>query len=429
MNRSVLQVALDLVELDRAITIAGEAVLGGADWLEVGTPLIKSEGMRAVSALKSAFPDRQIIADMKTADTGAIEVEMAAKSGADIVCVLGASDNSVIAESVRAARKYGVKIMADLISVPHPSVRAGELEQLGVDYICAHTGIDQQMTGTDSLDLLMKVIREVSIPVAAAGGISEKTAPGAISAGASIVIVGGSIIRSSDVTGSTRRIKEAMNRPVPYTGPDISREDEIREILGYVSSSNVSDAMHRKGAMVGMIPLCSGTKAVGKAVTVQTFAGDWAKPVEAIDTATPGDVIVINNDKGTHVAPWGELATISCLNRGVTGVIIDGAVRDVDDIKKMQYPLWSTAMVPNAGEPKGFGEIGSEIQCGGQTVSPGDWIIADESGVVVIPKTRAYEIARRAKEVYNTELRIRQELRQGKTLSQVMNLLRWEKQS
>jgi len=275
----------------------------------------------------------------------------------------------------------------------------------------------------------MKVIREVSIPVAAAGGISEKTAPGAIAAGASIVIVGGSIIRSSDVTGSTRRIKEAMNQPVPYAGPDISQEDEIREILRYVSSSNVSDAMHRKGAMSGMIPLCPGTKAVGKAVTVQTFAGDWAKPVEAIDIALPGDVIVINNDKGTHVAPWGELATISCLNRGITGVIIDGAVRDVDDIKKMQYPLWSTAMVPNAGEPKGFGEIGSEIQCGGQTVNPGDWIIADESGVVVIPKTRAYEIARRAKEVYNTELRIRQELKQGKTLSQVMNLLRWEKHS
>ncbi|HPP76806.1 3-hexulose-6-phosphate synthase [Methanospirillum sp.] len=427
MNRSVLQVALDLVEIDRAIAIAGEAVLGGADWLEAGTPLIKSEGMRAVSALKAAFPDKTIIADMKTADTGAIEVEMAAKSGADIVCVLGASDNSVIAESVRAARKYGVKVMADLISVSNPSIRAGELERLGVDYICAHTGIDQQMTGTDSLDLLMKVIKEVNIPVAAAGGISEKTASGAIAAGASIVIVGGAIIRSSDVSGSTRRIREAMNKPAPYTGPDISREDEIREILCTVSSCNVSDAMHRKGAMADMIPLCPGTKAVGKAVTVQTFAGDWAKPVEAIDIASSGDVIVINNDKGTDIAPWGELATISCINRGVAGVIIDGAVRDVDDIRKMHYPLWSRATVPNAGEPKGFGEIGSEIRCGGQIVASGDWIIADESGVVVIPKTRAYEIARRAMEVYKTELRIREELRQGKTLSQVMNLLRWEK--
>lgn len=427
MNRPMLQVALDLVELERALTIAGEAISGGADWIEVGTPLIKSEGMRAVVSLKSAYPDRIIVADMKTADTGAIEVEMAAKSGADIVCVLGASDDSVVSESVRAARKYGVKIMADLISVPNPSTRAMELEQLGVDFICAHTGIDQQMTGTEPLDLLLKVIREVSIPVAAAGGISEITASGAIFAGASIVIVGGSIVRSSDVLGSTRRIRDAMNRPAHYSGPEKSHEDEIREILIRVSSSNVSDAMHRKGAMSGMIPICPGTKAVGKAVTVQTFAGDWAKPVEAIDVAGHGDVIVINNDQGTTVAPWGELATLSCVNRGINGVVIDGAVRDIDDIKKMHFPIWAKAMVPNAGEPKGFGEIGSEISCGGQTVSSGDWIVADESGVVVIPKTRAYEIARRAREVYNTEMRIREEIRQGKTLSQVMNLLRWEK--
>ena len=427
MNRPVLQVALDLVELERALAIAGEAVAGGADWLEIGTPLIKSEGMRAVTSIQSAYPDRIIVADMKTADTGAIEVEMAAKSGADIICVLGASDNAVIAESVRAAHKYGVRIMADLISVPNPSVRANELEQLGVDYICAHTGIDQQMTGTDSLELLQKVIREVSIPVAAAGGITDSTASGAIAVGAGIVIVGGAIIRSSDVTGSTRRIREAIDRPIPYTGPGISREEEIREILIQVSSSNVSDAMHRKGAMSGMISICPGTKAVGPAVTVQTFAGDWAKPVEAIDIAVQGDVLVINNDQGTNVAPWGELATLSCVNRGIAGVVIDGAARDIDDIKKMHYPIWARSMVPNAGEPKGFGEIGSEISCGGQSVSPGDWIIADESGVVVIPKSRAYEIARRAKEVYKTELRIREELKRGKTLSQVMNLLRWEK--
>jgi len=423
----VLQVALDLVELDRALVIAGEAVTGGADWLEVGTPLIKSEGVRAITKIRDAFPDHLVIADMKTADTGAIEVEMAAKAGADIVCVLGASDDSVIEESVRAARKYGVNIMADLISVINPSKRSEELEKLGVDYLCAHTGIDQQMTGTDSLELLQKVIGKVNIPVAAAGGMSEKTASAAVAAGARIVIVGGAIIRSSDVISSTRRIRQTMDQPVQDTGPALNPEDEIKEILSLVSSSNISDAMHRKGAMTGMISICPGTKAVGKAVTVQTFAGDWAKPVEAIDIAGPGDIIVINNDQGLHVAPWGELATISCINRGIEGVVIDGSARDIDDIKKIHYPLWARGMVPNAGEPKGFGEIGAEITCGGQIVSSGDWIVADESGVVVIPKTRAYEIARRAREVYNTELRIREELRRGKTLSEVMNLLRWEK--
>ena len=427
LERPVLQVALDLLELDRALEIGDEAVLGGADWLEIGTPLIKSEGMHAVSGIRSKFPDIILVADMKTADTGAIEVEMAAKAGASIICILGSADDSVLLESVRSARKYGVRIMADLIAVKDPVQRAYELEALGVDYISAHTGIDQQMTGVNSLQTLEKIVNKVNLPVAAAGGITEITASAAVASGAKIVIVGGAVIRSANVTESTRRIREAMDLPTYRGITQKNRDDEVRELLNLVSSPNVTDAMHRKGAMSGLFPLCPGTKAVGPALTVQTFSGDWAKPVEAINKAKPGDILVINNDQGTSVAPWGELATLSCINQGISGVIIDGAARDVDDIRKMNFPIWVRSTVPNASEPKGFGEIGSEIMCCGQAVSSGDWIIADESGVVVIPRERRYEIARRAKEVYNTELRIREEIKRGKNLSEVMNLLRWEK--
>ncbi len=159
---------------------------------------------------------------------------------------------------------------------------------------------------------------------------------------------------------------------------------------------------------------------------MQTLPGDWAKPIEAIDRACEGDVIVIDNGRA-DVAPWGELATLSCMNRKVGGVVIDGAVRDVDEIRKFNYPVFARAIVPNAGEPKGYGEIGVEIRCGGQVVREGDYIVGDDSGVVVIPKERAYEIARRAKEVYKTELRIRAEIERGKSLSEVLELAKWEK--
>jgi 3-hexulose-6-phosphate synthase/6-phospho-3-hexuloisomerase len=179
--------------------------------------------------------------------------------------------------------------------------------------------------------------------------------------------------------------------------------------------------------MSGIVSICGNVKMVGRAVTVQTLAGDWAKPVEAIDVARKNEVIVINNDGATHVAPWGELATLSCVKKGISGVVIDGAVRDVDDIRIMKFPLFAKAVVPNAGEPKGFGEINAEIRCCGQYVRPGDWIIGDESGVVVIPAERAYEIARRALEVRKNEERIREEIRRGSTLSEVAELKKWEK--
>ncbi|MGB9175904.1 MAG: bifunctional hexulose-6-phosphate synthase/ribonuclease regulator, partial [Methanoregula sp.] len=148
---------------------------------------------------------------------------------------------------------------------------------------------------------------------------------------------------------------------------------------------------------------------------------------EAIDIAKKNDVIVINNDGVTDVAPWGELATRSCKTKGIAGVVIDGAVRDVDDIRDLKFPLFAKGIVPNAGEPKGFGEINAEIRCAGQYVRPGDWIIGDESGVVVVPQERAYEIARRALEVKKNEERIREEIRRGSTLSVVAELIKWEK--
>ncbi len=427
MKKAVLQVALDILELKRALQIAQESLDGGSDWIEIGTPLIKSEGMQAVRSMRDRFPNTILVADMKIADTGTLEVEMAAKAGANVVCVLADADNSVIEEAVRASRLYGIQIMADLINVKDPVSRAGELEALGIDILCAHVGIDQQMMGKSSFDLLESLSDQVHIPLAIAGGIDAAGAGDAVRSGADIIIVGGWIVRSADVTGSTKKIRSAMDNPSIQSIEKKSPDEEIRSLLMQVSAPNITDAMHRKGAMSGIVSICGNVKMVGRAVTVQTFPGDWAKPVEAIDIARKNEVIVINNDGATHIAPWGELATLSCVKKGISGVVIDGAVRDVDDIRIMKFPLFAKAVVPNAGEPKGFGEINAEIQCGGQYVRPGDWIVGDESGVVVIPGERAYEIGRRALEVRKNEERIREEIRRGSTLSEVAELIKWEK--
>ncbi|AAB90381.1 MULTISPECIES: 3-hexulose-6-phosphate synthase [Archaeoglobus] len=430
MERPILQVALDLLELKRAIEIAGEAIEGGADWLEAGTPLIKSEGMNAIRELKKHYRGHKVLADMKTIDTGAIEVEMAAKSGADIVIILALSDDDTIAEAIRAARKYGCEVMADLINVPDPASRAKEVEELGVDYLNVHVGIDQQMKGLDPLEVLKDVVDSVSIPVAAAGGLDAERAAACVSMGASIVIVGSNIVKSRNVTESARKVREAIDRAAEKGGVEVRRkslDEEIRELLMRVSTPNVSDAMHRAKAMDGVYPLVRGKKIVGKAVTVSTMDGDWAKPVEAINVAGEGDVLVIKVS-GDTAAVWGELATRSCINRKIAGVIIDGAVRDVDDIRELGFPLFARKEVPNAGEPKGFGEINVKVICGGVEVNPGDWIIADDNGVMVIPKRRAYEIARRAMEVKKSEDRIRGEIEEkGRTLADVVELYKWEK--
>ncbi len=425
-KKPILQVALDLVELKRAIEIGREALEGGADWVEAGTPLIKSEGMNAVRELKKNL-SCPIVADMKTIDVGSLEVEMAAKSGADVVVLLALSSNSTLKEAKRAAEKYGCKLMADLIECENPIKRAEEVEDF-VDYICVHVGIDQQMIGKNPIEILEKVVEKVSLPVAVAGGLNAETASVCVSAGAKIVIVGSNIVKSRNVKASTEKVRKAIDSAKKVEiSKRINLDEEIKNIFRIVSTPNISDAMHRAKPIPDVYPIVEGKKIVGKAITVSTMDGDWAKTVEAIDVAGEGDVIVIKCS-GDSAAVWGELATRSCINRKVEGVVIYGAVRDADDIRKLGYPVFAKKVVPNAGEPKGFGEIGVKIDCGGIIVNPGDWIVADDNGVMVIPAKRAYEVARRALEVKKHEDRIRGEIEEkGRTLAEIIELYKWEK--
>lgn len=424
----VLQVALDFLELQRAMRVAAEAVAGGADWLEAGTPLIKSEGLDAVRALRREFPDRVIVADMKIMDAGRIEVEAAAKAGATIVDVLSRASDATISECVQAARNYGTTIAVDLINEPNPVERAKQVEALGADYVDVHTPIDVQMRGGDPFAELREVCQVTTIPVGVAAGINSENAAQAVAAGASIVIVGGAITKSADAKAATQTIKQAMQTGASIPTALYKREtaENIRRVLDAVSAANLSDALHRGGVLPGILPITPGVHMVGPAITVRTAPGDWAKPVEAIDRAQPGDVIVIDSG-GAGPAIWGELATHSALNRKVAGIVIDGAIRDTPEIRKLGFAAFARLSMPNAGEPRGFGEIGVPVKIAGVTVKPGDWILGDDDGVVVVPREQAAEYANRAMDVLEKENRIREEIKRGGTLASVIELLRWEK--
>ena len=428
--KPVLQVALDFLNLSRALKVAEEAVKGGANWLEAGTPLIKSEGLDAIRNLRKKFPQAIIVADMKIMDVGRMETEAAVKAGANIVCVLAAASDSTIRECVEAGKNYGAKIEADLIEIKDEDLeaRAKEVEKLGVDYIGVHCAIDEQMQGKDAFDRLRRVAKVVNIPVAVAGGINSETAHRAVEAGAQIVIVGGAITKAKDATDACARIKKAIEKKETLFCKFFKRvtEDQVHKVLKDVSTANLSDAMHRSGDLKGIRPIFPGIKMAGAALTVRTYPGDWAKTVEAVEQARPGQVLVIDAG-GVGPAVWGELATHGALQAKIAGVVIDGAVRDTPEIRKLGFPVFSKLITPTAGEPKGFGEIGVPITAGGLKVFSGDWIVGDDDGVVCIPKDKAAEIANRAMGILEQENRLREEIDRGSTLAKVIELLRWEK--
>ncbi len=423
-----LMVALDLMNLDRALDMAEKAVEGGVDILEAGTPLIKSEGLEAVRALRKRFPEVPIFADMKTMDTGQLECEIAAKAGASMVGILGSASDETIQEAVRAGRKYGSEVVVDMLGVEDLPSRARRAQEMGAGYVSLHVGIDEQMRGQVDYGFIGEVREAVDVPIMCAGGITSETAAEVAGHGADVVVVGGAITKAPDIPQAVARILEALEtgRAVESHGMKKFDEERVREALSSCSTPNLSDAQHRGGVLEGIEPVVEGVKVAGPALTVATKDGDWAKPVEAIEQAEEGSVLVIDAQGGKD-AVWGELASHSCRQNGVPAVVIDGAIRDVDDIRRLGFPAWARYEVPNAGDPKGFGEIGVEIEAGGQPVRTGDWVLCDDNGVVVVPQEELVEIANRAVEVREREDRLRSEILEGSSLSEVLDLNKWEK--
>ena len=428
MSEIKLQVALDFLELSRAMAVAEAAVAGGADYIEAGTPLIKSEGLDAVRALRAKFPGAVIIADMKTMDAGKIEAEAAAKAGANVITVCGPASRSTILECVEAGKHYGLDVAVDLMGLPDPVAFAREAGSLGVAWLDVHCPIDAQMHGEDPLELLRAVREVTDLTLAVAGGLNSETAAAAAGAGADVVIIGGAITKANDPKQAAADIRKAIDTRQAVATEQFKRtgQADIREALAGMRTANISVGSHNQASLAGIRPIIADSFACGPAVTVRTIPGDWSKPVQAIDAAKPGDIIVIDA-AGQPPAIWGELATESALNKGVAALVVHGAVRDTADIRRLGFPVWSTLITAHAGEAKGCGSINQPIEISGQRICPGDWIVADGDGVMVLPAARAVEMANRAANVLEQENRVRQEIRDNKTtLAKVLNLARWE---
>jgi 3-hexulose-6-phosphate synthase/6-phospho-3-hexuloisomerase len=425
-----LQLALDFANLAQALRVAHEAWEGGVRRLEAGTPLIKSEGLDAVRQLRREFPEATLVADMKVMDAGRAEVEMAAKAGADVVAVLGAASDATIAECLEAAKRYDAQIMVDLIEVADPAARARRAQELGADLVGVHCPIDVQMQGGDPMCALREVAAAVTIPIAVAGGLNSETAPQVIAAGASIAIIGGAIIKASDAKAAAATILQAIASGEAVETDLFKRggPEQLREMFLRTSCANISDGMHHKGWLPGIRSLARGMKCAGPALTVWAYPGDWSKPVQAIDQAEPGTVLVIDV-RGEGPAVWGEGASKSCVSRELAGVVIHGCARDTKEIIELGFPVFSTMIGPQAGDPRGVGIIGVPLKIGETPIRTGDWIIADDDGVICVPQEQAVEMANRALDVAEREIRDHAEIdEQGLTLAHIAELQRWEQQ-
>lgn len=200
----------------------------------------------------------------------------------------------------------------------------------------------------------------------------------------------------------------------------------FRDLLKIFSPSCVvADSMERSGVMRSDIKPISETRFVGVALTVKLYPGDQVDCLDALKVAGPGDVIVVDACGDTETSVWGGLMAGLCQQKGVVGAVVDGAIRDTDEIKALGFPICTRAIVPRSTHSPYSGrlepiEVNVPITCGGVLVNPGDIVLVDEIGVVVVPREEAAEVLKRAREQAAKEEATRQRIKEGKTVEELL---------
>ncbi len=168
-------------------------------------------------------------------------------------------------------------------------------------------------------------------------------------------------------------------------------------------------------------PIAIGTSVAGRVFTARCHAGDNLAIHRAVAAAEPGDVLVV--DAGGHEAGyWGEVLAVAAQARGIRGLIIDGGVRDSAALKRRGFPVWARGVSIQGTVKVTVGAIGKPITCGGVSVRTGDYVLADDDGVVIIPHERAEEVIELARQRVEKEADLMQRLAAGELTLDLLNL-------
>ena len=219
-----------------------------------------------------------------------------------------------------------------------------------------------------------------------------------------------------------------MRRIINPAGPRPAEQEisGFRDLLEvYSPSCIVADCMERRNVLRSDIRPLYDARFVGVALTVKLYPGDLVDCLDALAVAQKGDVVLVDAAGETETSIWGGLMAGLCQQKGVVGAVVDGAIRDIDEIKALGFPIYSRAIIPRSThspyskrmEPI---EVNVPIYCGGVPVNPGDLVLADEIGVVVVPAAETGDVLARARAQAEQEEATRQRIREGKTVEELL---------
>ncbi|MEQ1975713.1 RraA family protein [Xenorhabdus sp. SGI240] len=205
----------------------------------------------------------------------------------------------------------------------------------------------------------------------------------------------------------------------------ITQIEQIKERLMALDSAAISDAMdslHIPAGLAGIVPRNSGIKIVGPAFTVRyepiiPEQGKFLNAGNYIDEVPAGHIVVVDNQGRTDCTSWGNILTFKAIQKGIAGSVIYGSARDLSEVRRLAYPLFTTGIYMVSGKNRAkVAEVQCPLKIDDVVVSPGDWVFADDNGALVIPQLHLLTVIERAENVEKTEQAIIEAIINGEDL-------------
>jgi 3-hexulose-6-phosphate synthase/6-phospho-3-hexuloisomerase len=390
-----LQVSLDFLHLENALFCAEQSIAGGAELLEVGNCLIKNAGLQCIRILKEKFPPIPLVADLKMLTPETQEMKASADAGANGITISGAISESNWGKCLAQAQERNLKVFLDFRDIP-VSVMKLQLP-LVASTDCVVLNLAQE---SDVFGILQEIAFRYAKPIAATGITDLANLQEAMSLGLGTGIVQYQEEDTQNFKEATHRIHEAFlqiqQAAASQGSPREYSEQVLRRKLNEVMPSDICEVYRDKPLFLDKVyPLHRFTKVFGQAATIKMLGGGLPAMLDFLQEVPPKSIVVV--DSGGEATPvWNTLTTVVAIKRNLAGVVLYGAITEVNLVRAKGFPCYVNSLTPLPTRESQGCLKNIPLQLGNVWVRPGDWILGDDCGVLCIPAEKIFTVTERA---------------------------------
>lgn len=417
-----LLVSLDCLHLENALFYAEQAISAGLDILEISSNLLNKTGLHNIQIFRDKFADTFLLADVKMICATQQEMKTIVDFGANAITVCGATDFENWQQVLSIAQEHNLQVFLDFRGFATAIIEQQMPLIQTADYILLGFGSAPK----SMLSLLAEIASHSKTSIAASNLEDLDTIADFVTLRVNIIALkygDGNRKDIKEVILKYRNHLEQVSQDIPDISPRMYSEQMLIHKLQQVSPGTICELSNMPVFLDKVYPLHRFTKIVGRVVTLKVWPGAQLAVLDFLLEVPENSIVVVDSGGDASCAIWNALATEIAMKRNLLGVVIYGAITDVNAIRSKGFPCYihSLTTVPGHAQPQAQKNV--TVAIGNVSINSGDWIMGDDSGAICIPDKNIFGIVEKALELGEYREQVLQKIEQTTDTTELSELI------